>query len=252
MKTAIFLSIREKAKRLPKKVLLKIEGKIVTEHLIDRLKTAKLPDKIILCTSVNPADDILVDIAKKAGIEYFRGSEDDKLDRYLGAALEFGIDFMVIVDGDDIFCDADYIDKTIQSFINTDADFIVTKGLPLGAAASGIKLAALKKACEIKAETDTEVWGGYFTDTGLFKVIRLEAEEKLRHPEYRMTLDYQEDFNFFKAVFDKLYTPGKVFTMGQIIELLEREPEIIKLNSGVQKAYEENLKKSAPVRVNKI
>jgi spore coat polysaccharide biosynthesis protein SpsF len=250
MKSAIFLSIREKATRLSKKVLLEIKGKTVTEHLIERLKLARLPDLIVLCTSTHPDDTILVDIAKKDNIVYFRGSEDDKLDRYLNAALIFGIDFMVIVDGDDPFCDPVFIDKTIERFIQTDADFIACKDLPLGVASSGVKLEALKKACEIKDETDTEVWHGYFTDTGLFTVDYLEVEdEELRHPEIRMTLDYPEDFEFFKAVFDRLYVPGNVFTLKEIMRLLKSNPHIIDLNKGVQEAYLENLRKHTKIKL---
>ena len=250
MKSAIFLSIREKATRLPKKVLLEIKGKTVTEHLIERLKQAKLPDLLVLCTSTHPDDTILVEIAKKAGIEYFRGSEDDKLDRYLNAALKFGVDFMVIGDGDDIFCDPVFIDKTIERFIQTDADFIACKELPLGVASSGFKREALRKVCEIKAEEDTEVWGGYFTDTGLFKVEYLEVEdEDLRHPEIRMTLDYQEDFDFFKAIFDRLYLPGKVFSLKKIMKLLQSNPHIININKDLQKAYLENLRKHTKIKL---
>jgi len=250
MKSAIFLSIREKATRLPKKVLLEIKGKTVTEHLIDRLKQTKLPDLIVLCTSTHPDDTILVDIAKKNNIQYFRGSEEDKLDRYLNAALKFGVDFMVIVDGDDIFCDPVFIDKTIERFIQTDADFITCKELPLGVACSGIKLEALKKVCEIKDESDTEVWGGYFTETGLFKVEYLEVEdEELRHPEIRMTLDYPEDFEFFKAIFDRLYVPGKVFTLKEIMTLLKNNPHIININKDMQKAYLENLRKHTKIKL---
>jgi spore coat polysaccharide biosynthesis protein SpsF (cytidylyltransferase family) len=250
MKSAVFLSVREKATRLPKKVLLEIKGKSVTEHLIDRLKTARLPDMIVLCTSVDPRDAILVEIAKKCNIPYFTGSEDDKLDRYLQAARRFGVDFMVIVDGDDIFCDPGHIDKTIAKFQETNADFIYCPDLPLGAASSGIKLEALKKVCEIKAENDTEVWGGYFLNTGLFKIVKLEVEdEELRHPEVRMTLDYQEDFEFFKAVFEGLYEKGRVFTLKEIMMLLKEHPEILDLNKSVQEAYLQNLKKHTNVKI---
>ncbi|GAI23440.1 unnamed protein product, partial [marine sediment metagenome] len=112
MQSAIFITARTKSTRLPKKVLRKIKGKTIIEHLIDRLKLAKLPDLIVLCTSTNPNDDILVDIAKKNGIEYFRGSEDDVLARFLKAASAFNIDFISITWGDEPFCAPEYIDKT--------------------------------------------------------------------------------------------------------------------------------------------
>lgn len=252
MKNAIFLSARDKAKRLPKKLFLEIKGKPVIEHLIDRLKTAKLPDLIVLCTSINPDDLTLVELAKKNSIEYFQGSEDDKLDRYLKAAEKFGIDFMAVVDGDDIFCDPEYIDKIIEKFKETDADYIICKDLPLGITAFGVSYKGLKKVCEVKNETDTEVWGRYFTETGLFKVEYLEPDKELRRPEYRMTLDYQEDFEFFKAVFENLYVPGRIFSLREIIQLLKEKPAIAEINSQVQKLYEAHLKKSAPLKLKKL
>lgn len=252
MKSAIFLSARDKSKRLPKKHLLEIKGKSTMDHLISRLKTAKLPDLIVLCTSTNFDDSTLVEIAEKKGILFFRGSEEDKLDRYLKAAEKYHVDFIVVVDGDDIFCDPKCIDGAIKKFKETDADYIVYKDLPLGVTPFCVKYEALKRICDLKDENDTEAWGAYFTDTGLFKVIYMEADKELRHPEYRMTLDYKEDFDFFKAVFDKLYSPGKIFSLKEIINLLEKEQWLVDINSGVQKLFEAHFKKCAPVKLKKI
>jgi spore coat polysaccharide biosynthesis protein SpsF len=244
MKTAIFLSIRDKATRLPKKVLLQIKGKTVTEHLIDRLKVAKLPDVIVLCTSTNPDDIVLVNIAKDNGIYYFQGSEDDKLDRYYHAAMKYGIDFMVIVDGDDHFCDPLFIDDIIKTFQKTQADYIIYDNLPVGVTGFGVKRDALKKVLDMKDETDTEVWGGYFTNTNVFKVIKLEPKDEYRHPEIRMTLDYIEDFRFFEKIFNQLYKPGKVFSFQDIMKLLKDDPQIIQINSGAQQKYMEKIKEA--------
>ena len=241
-KTAIFLSIREKATRLPKKVLLPIKGKAVTEHLIERLKTAKWADQLIMTTSVHPDDQVLAGIAEKCQISCFRGSEDDKLDRYFQAAQAYRVDFIVIVDGDDLLCDPVYIDRVIRKHQKTGADFVYCQGLPLGAASSGFTLKALERVCQIKRESDTEVWGGYFTKTGLFHVECVEAEEPLlRRPDVRMTLDYKEDYQFFQKIFDALYVPGRVFSLEEVMSLLARKPEIVQINQGVQKLYEENL-----------
>jgi len=252
MKSAIFIAVRMKSTRLPKKAILKIKGKTVIEHLIDRLKTAKLPDLIVLCTSTHPDDKILVDIAEKNNIEYFRGNEEDKLGRFLGAAKKYNVDFIVSVDGDDIFCDPEFIDKTIETFIRTQADYITCKDLPLGAASHGIKVDALKKICEIKDETDTEVYGGYFTEIGLFRVEYLDVEDhELRHPEIRMTLDYPEDYKFFKAVFDELYNLEKVFTLKEILTLLRKKPHIMEINKHLQERYAERIQKHPGVKLKK-
>lgn len=252
MKTSAFITVRMKSTRLPRKALLEIEERTTIEHLIDRVKAAKLPDLVVLCTSTHPDDEVLVEVAKGNGIEAFQGSPEDKLDRYLQAARKYGIDFIVNVDGDDILCDPELIDKTIEHFERTKADYIGWKGFPVGAVPTGVKVEALEKVCKLKEEKDTEVWSGYFTDTGLFRVKYLEADEALRHPEFRMTLDYPKDLEFFRAIFKKLYKPRKIISVGEVVKLLERNPEIAKINQKVQKAYQERLEAHAKPKLKKL
>jgi len=249
MRTAIFLSIREKATRLPKKVLREVCGQTMAEHLIDRLKTAREPDGILLCTSTHPDDTVLCDIALKKGIHYFRGSEDDKLQRYLDAAAAFGVEFFCVVDGDDIFCSAEAIDRAVRAWRQTGADYITAADLPVGATPFGVKTAALQRVVETKAESDTEVWGGYFTQSDEFEVLELPVEdERLRHPEYRMTLDYPEDLEFFETVFKALHKPPKVFSFAELMDYLNAHPEVVKINAQAAARYEAHLRQSAPVR----
>jgi len=251
MKSAIFISVRTKSKRLPKKALLEIKGKTVVEHLVDRLKLAKIPDLIVLCTSTNPDDDILIDIARRNGIEYFRGSEDDVLYRYFKAAETFGVDFIVVALGDAIFCDPEYIDKTIKLFEKTNADFIKIPDLPIGSFTYGLKVEAVRKVCQIKDEEDTEVWGDYFTKSGIFNVKDLEVEEELKHPEVRLVIDYPEDFNLVKEIFERLYEKEKIITLKGVLRLLKEKPELMDTNKECQKMYKENLKKAPKAKFKK-
>ena len=95
MRTAVTITVRMKSKRLPRKALKGIVGKPLIEHLIERVKTAKLADTVILCTSVNSQDDELAVVAEKNGIDLFRGDEVDVLKRLYGAAKKYNIDFIV-------------------------------------------------------------------------------------------------------------------------------------------------------------
>ena len=249
MKTAIFLSVRDKATRLPGKVLRGIKGKPIIEHLIDRLKKARIPDLIVMTTSIHLDDARLAQIAVKNQINCFRGSEDDKLQRYLDAADQYGVDFIAVVDGDDIFCDPICIDRVTEAFLKTGADYITCEGLPLGVTPFGVRVEALRQVCNLKAESDTEVWGGYFTGTDIFHTLSLKVEKRFRRPDLRMTLDYPEDFAFFEAVFKRLYRTGDVFSLDEIILLLDHHPEIVALNQGVQQLYRDHIKSAAPVRL---
>jgi spore coat polysaccharide biosynthesis protein SpsF len=250
MRTAVFISIREKSTRLPKKSLRLIEGRTVCEWLIERVKLAKRPDLFVLTTSVDSRDKVLCDMAGRAGIASFQGSEDDKLDRYLQAARAFGVDFAVIVDGDDLFVSEQHIDEAIASFQAAGADYITQDGLPLGAASFGVRIDALAEVCQMKAESDTEVWGGYFTRSDRFNSRILPVEDPaLRQPQIRMTLDYEEDLAFFTRVLEAVGKGGRVPLFTEIMAFLRSHPEVAEINQGAQAKYEKNLLKSAPVRL---
>ena len=253
MKSAIFITARTKSTRLPKKVLLKIKEKTIIEHLIERLKLAKLPDLIVLCTSTNPNDDILVEIAKKNGIEYFRGHEDDVLDRFSKAASAFNLDFIVVTWGDEPFCDPEHIDKMIEFFKKTNADLIKCDELPVGTFTYGLKVDALNKSCEIKAETDTEIWGGYFTESGLFDVKYLKVDDELiKNSKIRLTIDYPEDFEFVKEVFERMgYEDGKPLPLRKVIQFVNEYPELNDINKNCQALYEANTKRLIKVKFKK-
>jgi spore coat polysaccharide biosynthesis protein SpsF len=247
MKSAIFLSVRDKATRLPGKITASICGRRAIEHLIDRLKCAKRPDLLVMTTSVHRDDSALVEIANKEGILAYRGSEEDKLVRYLDAARHFEVDFCVVVDGDDLFADPTVIDRIIDAYGETGGDYIICDHLPIGVTGFGVKVAALQEVVDTKAESDTEVWGGYFSGNPRFRSIYLDPPPRWRHAEWRMTLDYPEDLAFFSAVFDILYEPGCVFGFEEIVALLESRPDIVALNAGALEKYEANLKRAAPV-----
>lgn len=241
---------RLKSTRLPKKLLLDIEGRPILAHMFDRIKQCRRVDEIILCTSTNPQDDPLEDLAKTENISIFRGHEDDVLKRLYDASVTFGLDYILSMTCDCPFVDPVYADKMVGEFESTEADLIFALDLPHGAYSWGIKPFALKKVLEIKDTAKTEVWGRYFTDTDLFNVHHMSIENEFhRQPGLRMTLDYPEDLEFFKAVFAHLYQPGKFFSLDDILNLLKQHPEIIELNRNCAKAYKKRWTKQSDIKL---
>jgi spore coat polysaccharide biosynthesis protein SpsF (cytidylyltransferase family) len=241
--SAIFVSVRNKATRLPGKSLLDLGGRTATEQLIARMELAREAELIVVTTSVHPGDKVLVELARRCGVETFRGSPEDKLDRYLQAARQFDVELAAIVDGDDPFCDPGYIDRVFRVLRAEEADFVTVTGLPVGVAANAVRVSALARVCELKSERDTEVWAGYFTDTGLFRTRLVGADPHHHAPHLRMTLDYPEDYQFFQAVFAHLHRPDRIFSLDEILDLLRRHPEIAEINRAAGERYEENLRR---------
>jgi len=249
MRSAVFLSIRNKATRLPGKSLLPLRGMTTTEHLIERIKLASEPDVVVMTTSTHRDDAVLAEMAAKNGIRCYRGSEEDKLCRYLDAADAFGIEVFAVVDGDDILCEPACIDKVLGALQEGEVDYVICADMPVGATPFGVRTEALRHVCRIKAEGDTEVWGGYFTETGIFRSATIEVDPVLRRPDLRMTLDYDEDYAFFRAVFDHFYDENPAFRLEDVIRFLDDHPEVVALNRDVQVLYEEGIRVATPARL---
>jgi spore coat polysaccharide biosynthesis protein SpsF len=237
-RSAIFVTARTRSSRLPRKMLTDIEGRPALWYVLERMKDARQPDLRIVCTSTNTDDDEIVDYAQSQGWQVFRGHEADVLERYLQAAEHHGVDFFVNVDGDDLFCDPEYVDRIIERYREVHADYIYCTGLPFGGAPTGVKTAALREVCARKQETDTQGWGKYFLRSGLFKAEEILADESVTRPQYRMSLDYPEDLEFFRATIKALDPRHEGhLSMREVIEFLDGHPEITALSQKVSEQY---------------
>lgn len=245
MKTAILITARLKSTRLPKKVLKEIVGRPMLTHLVDRLRLSQRAQQIILITSPLEQDDPLVEFAEGEEIDCFRGDPDDVLLRMTDAARHFGVDTVVSCTADNPFVDPGYIDRLVDFHLERDHAFSNSQGLPWGCFAYALATPALVKACEIKAERDTEVWGGYFTQTGLFHWGTMTVDDPaVAWPELRLTVDTPEDFELVSRLFAELHRPGEIFSLQEIVALCRRRPDLVAINAGV------NQQPGRPIKLN--
>ena len=239
------LSVREKATRLPGKVLKPLGPFSMTEHLLFRLLEVRNVKEVVLATSRDPRDEVLVQIAKKVGTKYFQGSADDKLVRYRDTARTFRLDFLVIVDGDDPFCSVEHLEAMIKFIEEDTPDYIQYQGLPIGATGFGVCAKALERLCEKKNQHNTEVWQHLFYNDTEFRSVFLREERPLYNREdIRMTLDYPEDYEFFIRVANELLEQGKSLEFSNIMAFLEVNPVVVDINRDLSQKYEEHLRKS--------
>ena len=240
MKIGYLITARLKSTRLPNKLRLKIHDREIIRWMIDRLKISNKLDQIIICTSTNPQDQPLEEIAKQENIGFFRGHEEDVIQRLYDAAIHFNLDYILNVTADCPLVSYKYLDEILKVYNDTNADLVRCLDLPHGFFSYGIKVDALKKICEIKDDENTEVWGRYFTDTGYFKVVDLKIPKNLKRPNYRLTLDYPKDFDFFKAVYSHFGKDTYKTSMVDIIEYLDKSPDVVMINNECKQAFQKN------------
>lgn len=242
IKSGIVVLARCTSVRLPRKSLREIAGKSVFEHQIERLSTSRAVDHFVLATTPAAADDELCRIATANGVECFRGDPEDEVLRLIQVADQLGLDFVVLVNGDNLFCDGSLVDAVIGEFKRNPADLIRIGRQPFDPSPYGLNTRALHKVMEIMAGSSTDGWGRYLTDTGLFDVSDVPLDDPDLDKTYiRLDLDYPEDLDLFRAVYDRLYRDGRQPALKDVIQLLTvKEPHLVKINSSAIEKWREN------------
>ena len=221
--------------RLPGKVLRTAAGKTFLHHLTERLRGARRVEQIVVATSDLATDDPVVDECRKIGVDCFRGSERDVLDRYYRAATSYGADTVVRITADCPLIDPSIVDRVVafqQS--HSDAFDLVTNRYPLtfpdGLDVDVMPLPALGDAwANARTQQQREHVIPYFWETGQ-RLKNIECAENL-FPHYRWTVDYEEDARLVAAILEALYEPGAIFGMEDILAFLRGAPEIAQLNA---------------------
>jgi len=236
MITAI-IQARIGSSRLPGKMFAKIEEKPLLWHVIERVKNSKKIDKIILATTKSPKDKALLNIAKDCNIGTFAGDKENVLNRFYTAARKFKADIIVRITADDPFKDPQIIDKCISVFLKSkNIDYVsntIEPTYPEGLDIEVFSFNALEKAWkEAKTNADKEHVTPYiWRNKQLFKVKNFCNNKNLSN--LRWTIDYQKDLDFAREVYKNIYPGKKIFLMNDILNLLEKKPELSKINQGI-------------------
>ncbi len=230
MKVGFLITARLKSTRLPKKLLLEVNGAPYIVWMLRRLKLAPILSEIVLCTSTHPQDDELVQVVEKEGVKVFRGSEEDVIQRLYDAAQIYKLDYVINMTADCPLLPYERIEQLVQTYRDTDADLVKCHDLPPGLFLSGLKPAAMKKVIELKGSGFTEYWLYYFLKTDLFKVVPLDIPTSLIRPDYRFILDYPEDHEFLTKVYQGLGPDAYQKTSEEIVQFVDEHQDWTLIN----------------------
>jgi len=247
--SAIFVTVRTGSTRLPQKALLPIFKDVgVLDYLLKRVTHENDEPLVVVCTTTLEEDDTIAEIAARHGTEVFRGSVEDKLMRWRDACRAFNVERFVTADGDDLFCDPDLLAQGLDKLRIENLDFISAPQAPCGGFSYGISTSALEEVCRIKTSDQTEMMWVYFTETGLFKLGELEIQSDMARPDYRLTLDYPEDFEFFRRVIGHFGGNPKVPLL-RIVSYLDNNPEVRAINDWRQADFLLNQSKKTHLEI---
>jgi spore coat polysaccharide biosynthesis protein SpsF len=238
MKFVATIEARMTSSRLPGKPLLKAAGKTMLEHLVARLKLVSSLDAIVLATTINEADDDLVSEAKRLGIQFFRGSEDDVMNRVISAAASVDADAVVEITGDCPIIDPSIVAQTIAMFKAHSADYVsnaMVRSYPDGMDVQVMGLHTLRKSSAMTSDPlDLEhVTLHIRNNPDIFSRVHLVAPPELHWPELGLTLDEQKDFELISCLIDFFQELNPNFSCLDAVNHLKGSPNLVAINDMV-------------------
>lgn len=210
LKTILITQARKGSTRLPGKVLKKIENKELLLIHLERLKKCKAVDKILVATTTEPSDTEIADLVKQSGFEFFRGSENDVLDRFYQSVIQSGhsAEWVVRVTSDCPLIDPLLVDAVILFAQTNDLDYcsnIIIEHFPDGQDVEVFKFSALEKAWdEGTLQSEREHVTPYIRNNSSAKGGSIFSSMNFgcvgNYNAVRMTVDEENDFLLIKSL----------------------------------------------------
>lgn len=239
MRIVAVIQARMGSTRLPGKVLKPVAGKPLLWHIVHRLKRSQFIERIAIATSTSPLDDAIAEFGREHGVPVVRGSEDDVLARFARAAELLDADIIVRVNADAPFIDAGFIDHLITAMMEQNADYVL---LEEGAVTAHQGVDPFSRRALDKLMMDAhddpaarEHVTGYFKLHPEFvRIARAKPYPSLAREGARLTVDTPDDLTFVETVHERLAAKAGEASLEDLLLLLEREPDLKRLNAHVQ------------------
>jgi len=229
MTTAI-IQARMSSSRLPGKVLMPILGKPMIIHQIERVKRSQIIDRVVVATSTDATDDVLVTLLEQHDIDVVRGPLHDVQSRFRLATSFYKDATYLRLTADCPLIDHEIIDRTINLHLDSKADYTsnnLIRSFPRGLDTEVFSndAFALLLSFELDDYEREHVTPGFYRKPEIFSLATLESEEFLAM--HRWTVDRLDDFEFVSTIYGKLYEKSNDFDAQDILELLNSQRNLI-------------------------
>jgi len=245
MKVICIVQARMGSERLPGKVLKEINGKPMIYYILMRLKKSKYIDEIILATSIKEADAPLVEYVESLGVEVFRGSENNVLERYKLASDKYGGEVIVRVTGDCPIIDPIIVDNAITKYLMYNYDYVrldvpetFMRGLDVEVFSKKALEHVFSVACSEQNinKSEFEVFREHVTYyiyncKENFKLGYVKGES-LYHKDCRVCVDTKEDFELINYIYE--YFGSEDMSSKEVVNLLENYSYLLDINKKIE------------------
>jgi len=235
MKTVIIIQARMGSERLPGKVMKKIAGIPIIEIILKRLNKTKEADKIIVATTKNIEDTVLVNHLKKIKANYFCGSDTDVLNRFYNAAKKYKAAIVIRITADCPLVDVNIVDSFIKQFKKNKVDYLSNclpwtypDGLDVEVFSYELLKKAEKKATKLQRKTGGVLINYLRDHRDSLKLSNISCPIK-KLPKYRLTVDEEVDLQLVRKIYEN-FSPDIYFGFKEIIKFAQKNKKLFKIN----------------------
>lgn len=199
---------RMDSRRLPGKMLRRIAGRTLLNHVIDRARGIPGNLPLAVATSERPVDDAIVRACEREGVAVFRGPAEDVAARAVACAEVHGFGAFVRLCGDSPFYDGVLAGETAAMHARTNADVstnVFPRSFPPGVSVEVVKTDALRRVLALTAEpADREHVTRYFyRHPGDFHIESIAAPDG-RYDGVELTVDTPRDLECADWIMSRL------------------------------------------------
>jgi spore coat polysaccharide biosynthesis protein SpsF len=237
-KVVLIIQARMSSTRLPGKSMMPLADKPLVYRMVERLKKCKKVDEIVIATSDQPEDQVLVQLAKELEVSGFQGNLLDVRDRYIKAAEKFQADFIIRIPADNPMPDSNEIDKLIDFHLehnptgfSSNLAQVNNSGYLDGIGAEIFSTKLLRESVT-RSSSDTvkeHVHRNFFdystqtpVDASWCPIASPKAPAELKRPDIILDVNTMDDYTKIKRIYDLLYPQNPNFTTVDVINFIDK------------------------------
>ncbi len=237
-KVVLIIQARMSSTRLPGKSMMPLADKPLVYRMVERLQKCKKVDEIVIATSDQPEDKVLVDLANELGVSSFQGNLLNVRDRYLKAAEKFKAEFIIRIPADNPMPDANEIDKLIKFHLENNPYGFSSNLAQLNNSGYldgiGAEIFSTKLLQESVTRSNSDVvrehvhrnFFDYSTQTPVdaswCPIASPKAPEELQRPDIILDVNTMDDYTKIKRIYDHLYPQNPNFTTVDVINFIDK------------------------------
>ena len=237
-KIVLIIQARMSSTRLPGKSMMPLADKPLVYRMVERLKKCRKIDEIVIATSDQPEDKVLVNLANELGVSSFQGNLLDVRDRYLKAAQKSNADFIIRIPADNPMPDTNEIDKLIEFHLESNPQGFSSNLAQINNSGYldgiGAEIFSTKLLQESVARSNSDnvkehVHRNFFdyatqtpVDASWCPIASPKAPEELRRPDIILDVNTMDDYTKIKRIYDHLYPHNPNFSTVDVINFIDK------------------------------